>query len=911
MSRCSLLLATVLLLALDAPAVAEPAPPQFRRHVTALFSRLGCNSGTCHGAVQGQNGFKLSLFAADPGLDHERLLREFSGRRLNLADPDSSLILLKATARVAHQGGKRLEPGSSEYDLLRRWIAAGAALDTPDQARVTELRVRPALQTIKPGETYQLGVEARFADGAVEDVTRLCTFESLDKFVATVSSAGVVRAQGAGDAALIIRYRAEPVLATVVVPRPGADPFPDVKPANFIDQHVLAKLRRLNIPAADVTDDVTFLRRVCLDVTGELPTPSEIRAFLADKGPDRRDKKIDELLARPGYAALWTLKFCDLLKASDYGVYADGISEQADAPRFHAWVRARLEENLPYDQFVERILTATSREGRSLEDWSKEVVSLTEGFATPRKDLDIYRQRKTLDIYWQRRDAGGVKGTLQVAHSFLGLRLECAQCHRHPHDVWLQDDLLSFANFFMRVRGSGFQGGNEKRFPEVAAYAKKFSEEAKKLTEDVKKERETTGKKLDADAKKAKADLDKLTRDLGQLAQDIDKLTATAKSKRAEAETKKDDKLNKEAGELEQKVVQLRAQVADKQKLKEPLLAAQAELEKFQKEVGDRDRRSKMLPEVEKRLLHAEIRHLPDDLHASVTSPLGTQSSKAFRLLGQQEALAIAKDQDPRGLVMTWLRRPDNPFFARAIVNRIWAHYFGRGIVDPPDHLSPFNPATHPDLLDELCREFIKNRYDLKWLHRTILRSRTYQQSSQASVTNAMDRSNYAYFTYRRLGAEVLVDALNQATGTTENMDMKYYHWPETMRTIEIPYLPKNAFITFMLEQFGRPQRNSAVQCDCERDANASVLQVLSFANHPRVWEKIASDKGQVARIVKDISDDSARLDEVFLCTLCRPPTAAERQACLKFLKEAESPAKGLQGVMWSLLNTREFLLQH
>src|SRR5262249_35833104 len=149
-----------------------------------------------------------------------------------------------------------------------------------------------------------------------------------------------------------------------------------------------------------------------------------------------------ELLGRPGYAALWTLKFCDLLKASDYGVYADGISEQADAPRFHAWIRARLEENLPYDQLVERILTATSRDSRSLDDWAQEVTALTEGFATPRTDLDVYRKRKTLDIYWQRRDAGGVKGTLQVAHSFLGLRLECAQCHRHPHDVWRQDDLL-------------------------------------------------------------------------------------------------------------------------------------------------------------------------------------------------------------------------------------------------------------------------------------------------------------------------------------------------------------------------------------------------------------------------------------------------------------------------------------
>src|SRR5262249_28960211 len=154
--------------------------------------------------------------------------------------------------------------------------------------------------------------------------------------------------------------------------------FPEVKPNNFVDEHILAKLRRLNIPPAELADDATFLRRVCLDVTGELPSPKEIREFLASKDPQKRLKKIDELLARPGYAALWTPKFCDLLKASDFGVYADGISKEADAPRFAQWVRERIQENTPYDQFVERILTATSREGRGLEEWAAEVNGLYE-----------------------------------------------------------------------------------------------------------------------------------------------------------------------------------------------------------------------------------------------------------------------------------------------------------------------------------------------------------------------------------------------------------------------------------------------------------------------------------------------------------------------------------------------------
>jgi hypothetical protein len=804
--------------------------------------------------VQGQGGFRLTLFGADPALDHDRLLREFGSRRLSLADPESSLLLQKATARVSHQGGKRMEAGSREYEILRRWIASGAKLDPLEKSRTTQLSVSPAEQTVKPGDSYQLRVEATFADGSTEDVTGLCSYESLDRQVATVQNSGRVQARGVGDAALIVRYRAEPMVAIVVVPRPGKEAFPEFVANNFIDRHIVAKLRRLNIPPADLADDSNFLRRVSLDVTGELPTPKQIRAFLEDRTGDKRARKIDELLNRPGYAALWTLKFSDILKASDFGVYADGITEQADAPRFQQWIRARLEENLPYDQFAERILTATSREGRSLDEWAREVTALEEGFTTPRSDLAVYSKRRTLDLYWQRRSATGITGALQVAHAFLGLRLECAQCHRHPHDVWQQDDFLSFANFVMRVRGSGFQGGNEKQFPEVAAYIKKFSDEAKTLTEQVKKLKETRGKELDAAMKQAQAG-----------------------------------------------------------KVKEEIDSARKALEKFNQEVGALDRRSKRLPEIGRRMMHAEIQHLSTGsvAFASVTSPLGTQSSKQYRLLGESKASEVMPEQDPRLLLVTWMKRPDNPYFARAIVNRVWAHYFGRGIVDPPDNLSPFNPASHPELLRELCEQFIKSRYDLKWLHRTILTSRTYQQSSQPTPANSMDRSNYAYFYYRRLGAELLLDALNQATGTSENMDMKYYHWPESIKVVEMPFKPRNDFVNFMMEQFGRPARNSANQCDCERDSGVSILQVMSLANHPRVWQKIADPKGQVTRIIKEIKEDGKRIEEVFLCTLNRLPGEAERTSCLQYLQHAETPEKGLQGVMWSLLNTREFLLQH
>jgi hypothetical protein len=849
----------------------------YQRHVSAVFSKLGCNGGTCHGAVKGQNGFRLSLFGADPTGDHERLLREFGGRRLNFTDPSTSLLLRKATGVAEHGGGVRLRVGSPEYELLRAWIAGGAKADDPAQSRVKQLIVSPAERVTKQGESYRLEVRATFADGTTEDVTRFCSFESLDSVVATVDPAGTVAGKVVGDAAIIVRYRAQPAMARVLVPRPGAIAFPDVKPNNFVDTHVLAKLKQLNLPPAAGADDATFLRRVHLDVTGELPTPDEVRKFLADTQPDKRSKKIDELLARPGHAAFWTLKFCDLLKAADYGVYADALSLEHDAPRFQEWVRARLAENVPYDVFVERILLATSREGRTPEAYADEVKALFEGYAPGRPDLELYAQRKTLDLFWQRRGADGVGGAMQVSHAFLGLRLECAQCHRHPNDVWRQEDLLEFANFFMRVRKVGFQDGNEKRYPEMGALFKKFNDEAKALELDVKKRKEGDGKKFDDEAKKAKTEADKLQAEIAKLEKDKGDPELIAR-KKADLAAAKD---------------------------------ALARAEKFRAETVEMEKRAKMLPEVARRLLQAEIRLLPPGTHAKITSPLGTAEAKTFRLLGESEALAVSDDGDPREAVMAWMRKPDNPYFARAIVNRVWAHYFGRGIIDPPDNLSVFNPATHPELLKELCDGFVANKYDLRWLHRTILNSRAYQQDHVPAKGSEADRTHYAFFPLRRLPAEVALDALNTATGTTEKMDMKYHHWPDEMKTVEVPFTPRNAFVTHVLETYGRPKRNSAVQCDCEREGASSIFQVLTLANHPRVWEKIREPGGRVAKLLKESLDDAGRVEVLFLATVSRPPTAAERDACLKFVKEADSPEKGFQGVLWGLINTREFLLQH
>lgn len=898
----------------------------FTRQSQAVISRLGCNGGTCHGAVQGKNGFRLSLFGAKPADDYEQIVRGAAGRRINLLLPEQSLVLLKATGAIPHGGGQVMAVGSPDYQTLRAWIAAGAELDDPASSQVTRLVVTPAEQTLAMGAEAQLRIEAHYVDGTKADVTPLCSYTTRDDTVATVDDTGRVQATGVGDTALIVRYRDEPVAAQVLVPRGEPADYAGVAPNNFIDEFVLAKLRRLNMPAAGLADDATFLRRVSLDVTGELPTAAEVREFLADNDPNKRTKKIEELLARPGHAALWTMKFSDYVKAADYGVYADAVSDENDAPRFQAWLRARLSENLPYDELVARILTATSRDGRDLNTWAAEVESMFDGANAEQEDVKLYAERRTPDVYWLRKGAGGVSGAMQVAHAFLGLRLECAQCHRHPHDVWQQDDLLSFANLLMRVRGAGFNGNHEKRFPEVAEVAKKLNAEAKQIPEDVKKLNESEGKKLEAAAKSAGEELKKLKAESARLAGEkeqktkqleahraqADKLAADDSAEKKEGNAAEAARLRAEADKLAAEVKQLTSDEAKLQNQLEPLEAKVQQHEEFKQRVAELTRRSKYLPEVAKRMQHAEVHHVTDEIKwASITSPLGTQESRTFRLLGESEPLTVADEEDPRVKLVAWLRRPDNPFFAKAVVNRVWAHYFGRGIIDPPDHLSPLNPPTHPELLDRLCTGFIGAGYDLRWLHRQILASRTYQQSSVATATNAIDKSNYAYFHFRRLPAEVLLDALNQATGTTEKMDMKYYRWPDEMKTVEMPYLPRNEFVKFMVTQFGRPARNSAVQCDCERDEAASVLQVLSLANHPRVGEKVASAEGAIKRIVGEFEESDRRIEELFLITVSRYPDASELAACQAYVTAAESPEKGLEGILWSLINTREFLLQH
>ncbi len=811
--------------------------PLFSRHVVPILSRLGCNAGgSCHGTVKGQNGFRLSLFGGQPTEDFKRLTREGGGRRLDLQHPDASLILLKATGQVSHGGGKRTGVGSSDYRVLRGWIAAGAPLDDVDRSRVIRLVVSPPEQILAVDEARRFQVTATWADGTTADVTALCRHETNDPEVASIDASGTVRGLRVGETVAIIRYGAEPVLANLlIVPGQARKPFPDVKSHNFIDEHVLARLRALDLAPAALCDDATFLRRLYLDVTGSLPPPEEVRAFLADKSVDKRNRKIDEVLARPGYAEIWAAKFSDLIKPVEKG--NDGsnnlVGGQVLRIRFYEWLRARLGENVPYDQLVERIVVSSSLEGRPVEQWISEFEALRDEVANKKNRplgeplLVVYNQRRTLDLYWERDGATGVSGAVQFAHAFLGLRLQCAQCHRHPYDVWQQDDLLSFANLFTAVNTAP---GPRRNSPEVEAHANRLKPELQAWSEEVKK---------------------------------------LSPSKEAADKTR---------------VAQLQAKIA----------AAQA-------------------------LLAAEVTPLSSGAvgGVSVTSPLGSQESKVARLLGDKTVVELLPGEDRRQRVIDWLRRPDNPYFARAIVNRVWAHYMGRGLVDPPDNLSPLNPPSHPRLLDELCQGFIKSGYDLKWLHRTILQSRAYQQSHRADAASARDQRHYARFQLRRLPGEVILDVLNQAAGVKEK-----YPSPWMFREGERAVLSAGVMVDvynfynindpFRYLVFGRQLRRTNVQCDCEQGNDVSLPQLLFLANHEEVRRKIADDNGRVAQLARnDKMNNQQRLEELFLGALGRLPSAEESKAGLEHLATSATLRKGLEEVLWSLVNTREFQLNY
>jgi hypothetical protein len=411
--------------------VAGGPPVSFLRDVLPVLSKAGCNSGACHASQYGKGGFKLSVFGFDPAADRQAIVRDEMGRRIDALRPDQSLLLLKPTMAVPHGGNRRLEPGSTDYQVLRTWIEEGAPGPATDEPAVTGIAVTPPSRVGPTGLTQQLQVVATYSDGTTRDVTAWAKFDSMDESVATVTPQGRYQAVGRGQAPVMVRFEGQAAVSLVVVPLADGVELAGWVDQNFVDTHAAAKFRELGIEPSPPCDDATFLRRAHLDAIGTLPTVEEAVAFLDSADPDKRTRLVDRLLGLTGdpaqdvytdeYAAYWSLKWSDLVRCSSATIGEQGMWA------LHNWIKESFRRNKPLDQFVRELVTAR-------------------GSVYMNGPANYYR------VASNPQDLAET-----TAQLFLGVRLGCARCHHHPFEKYGQEDYYAFAAFFARVGVKGSQ----------------------------------------------------------------------------------------------------------------------------------------------------------------------------------------------------------------------------------------------------------------------------------------------------------------------------------------------------------------------------------------------------------------------------------------------------------------------
>lgn len=424
---------------------ADSASPSLRYDVEPVLTRLGCNSGTCHGTPTGKNGFRLSLRGFDAALDLQTLTRENAGRRISLTEPAQSLLLLKAVAAIPHEGGRRLHVDSPEYRVLLAWISAGCPDDSDERPSLVSLEISPAVAEIAAPRTDQaLSVTATFSDGSTTDVTGLTRFSVGEHSPAVVAPSGIVTREQPGEVTVVAEYASRFASSKLLFQesRPGFR-WPDLPEQNLIDRHIFARLKRLQIEPSPVCSDAEFVRRVHLDVIGRLPTPDEVRQFLASADSDRRSRLVDQLLDSPEYADWWAMKWTDRLGGNNR------FTGKWGALKYHAWIRSAMAENMPEDEFVRTLLTAS---GANYE----------------------YPPAS----FWRRLRVGGIgaqvdplQATEEISQLFLGVRIQCARCHNHPGEHWTQNDFYGLAAFFGGVRFKDGPYNNHAYDKENTVYA--------------------------------------------------------------------------------------------------------------------------------------------------------------------------------------------------------------------------------------------------------------------------------------------------------------------------------------------------------------------------------------------------------------------------------------------------------
>jgi hypothetical protein len=719
----------VVLSLLSAVSAAQPQSRriEFLRDIAPILDRGGCSTAECHGKFGGRGGLQLSLLTLTPEDDYEPLVTLDKGRRINFARPDQSLILLKAAMVVPHKGGQRFKVGSPQYNTILTWIQQGAPFEKTDP-RLEKLVMLPEKVTLpKAGVAVPLKVIATYTDGTKRDVTAQTVFSSTNDAVLKVSTAGVVTGARWGGGAIIGRYLGTVVPSFFTLPQTLKGKYPQVAEANVVDKPVFENLRRLNVIPSGLSSDEEFLRRVSLDTRGRLPTAEEIDAFLADKSADKRAKIIDTYLASPDYTDFRTLRLADLLRVNPrkFGAGNGSLSDRS-AVLFYDWIWNSVRNNMPWDRFAKELITAR-------------------GSTYQVGPANFFRIERTANDRME-----------NIGQAFLGVRMSCARCHKHPFDKWNTDDYWNFAAFCGKVSARG--------------------------------------------------------------------------------------------GELYQ----------------ETIIDYNPGARVVNQSVTGRNR-GKVAP--------------PTYLGDKDPAPESPDMIAAFA---------------------DWMTSPKNPFFARATVNRLWSHYFGKGIINPVDDMRATVPESVPGLLDTLAGELIKSRYDIRHVTRLILNSRTYQLSSKPNATNVLDDRYFSRAYTRPMPAPALLDMINQATGANESFGA----FQERTRAVQAAIPANNYFLTV----FGQSHREFLADIDPKLEPN--LVQTLHMINGPYIDQKIRG--GAVTQeIAAKSKSDEEMIRSLYLRTLSRYPTGPEVSRAQELLRGVSNRKEAAQDMMWALLTSREFYFNH
>jgi hypothetical protein len=872
--------------------------PDFRRHTLPLMGRLGCNGRACHGSFQGQGGFRLSLFGYDFQADHDAMLKGESPR-VNLKDSAKSMVLTKPSLEEDHEGGKRMEKNSWQYRVLAKWIEKGAIGWDDKAPDFAGLEVTPAeIIFKKPGEAIQLRVIAKWKDGTREDVTAISRFRTNDESLAKIDENGLVTCLNKGDTHVVAFYDngVFPVPTMLPVSANVNEKYPSIKANTKVDELVINKLRKVGVVPSDVCSDEDYLRRIRLDMTGTLPLPAEIESFLADKSPNKRLAKVEELLNTPEYVAWWTTKLNDLTGNNPQSINNNNIQQNQRgfvSQQWYNWIYDRVAKNMPYDQIVAGIVLANSLEpGQDYKQYSEQLSADWRD-----NNNERYADRQTLAHYWSRRNFRTTEEkVLGFAYTFMGIQIQCAQCHKHPFDQWTKQDFDAFKPFFDRVTTA---------LPPEHKATRDELMKALGTTKDPQKEQQDYRKEIEAAVKAGKT---------------------------YPAETLLYSKAP--------------------QKVPAP------------KVVNKNDKEKK------------------DKNAAPTFKPI------MARVLGG-ESVDLLNVEDPRTLLMDWLRNDPNKYLARAFVNRVWANYFNVGIIHPTDDASLANPPSNAALLSYLTDGFIANKYDMKWLHREIVKSDAYQRDWKPNDTNKFDTRNFSRAIPRRIPAEITYDAI--VVSTAGEKERETYLAKVKDRAIGVAStLAQGGKLGYPLAVFGKPER--ATNCDCERSNEPSLLQcvftqndgeLLTMLDRNQGWIKqfeqqalaIAREKQAVERKAPDaeektktqredrknmaklierrieklkaagkndeipalekklaelqgpsaannavptpatMSIDNELLEktikEAFLRTLSRQPSVEEIDRAKEHFASSNNPGAGLKDLMWALINTKEFIINH